>query len=159
MNDVEHAIHLFLSGNRDESISGESLIYSLVEKNKMKQIMFELLGHPEHHSRACDVLYDIGTQEDAFQLLPYLTSDNNQIVMSTIRVLGRIGNSAVIPPLCELWDSTNMFDLDLRFALSDVCDRMTHQELESFRTSDSEILNMIVQNQFSRLYRREQPVD
>ena len=156
MNDMEHAIRLLLSENRDESISGEVLLYSHEDKIKIKHKMLELLGETEHHHlRACGVLHEIGTQEDTIQLLSFLTSDNSTIVRSTIPVLGRIGNSSIITPLNDLWNSTNIFDLEIRFALSDLCDRMTTQELESFRSTDFELLKLLVQEQFSRQHRRE----
>ena len=156
MNDMEHAIRLLLSENRDESLDGEFLLYSLEDKIKLKHKMLELLGENEHnHSRACCVLHEIGTQEDTTQLLSFLTSDNSTIVRSTIWVLGRIGNSSIIAPLRDLWNSTNMLDLEIRFALSDLCDRMTTQELESFRSTDFELLKLLVQEQFSRQHRQE----
>ena len=98
------------------------------------------------------------SQVKSEQKVPYhefLTSDNSTIVRSTIRVLGRIGNSSIITPLNDLWNSTNIFDLEIRFALSDLCDRMTTQELESFRSTDFELLKLLVQEQFSRQHRRE----
>jgi len=156
MNDMEHAIRLLLSENRDESIKGEVLLCSLEDKIKIKHKMFELLGENEHnHSRACRVLHEIGTQEDTIPLLSFLTSDNSVIVRSTIWVLGRIGNSSIIPSLNLLWNSTNLFDLEIRFALSDLCDRMTTQELESFRSTDFELLKLLVQEQFHRQHRQE----
>ena len=42
MNDMEHAIRLLLSENRDESIKGEVLLCSLEDKIKIKHKMFEL---------------------------------------------------------------------------------------------------------------------
>lgn len=156
MPDLDDAVQLISSENRDERLDGEIMIRMHNDQVAARLKLFEMLEMSDYHFIvACSILYDIGSREDTDQLIQYLSSGSEAIVRSTIRTIGRIGGSTIVEPLEGLWNSTDSYDTEIRFALWDLCDRMRNEELESFRSTNFKLLKILVEEQFTRQHRNE----
>lgn len=156
MTELENAFQLISSESPDERLDGIMMFREYNDRVAAKMKLFEMLGTSDrHHSVACSILHDIGSHEDTDQLIRYLSSGRESIVRSTIWTIGRIGGSNIVEPLKGLWNSTDLYDIEIRFALSDLCDRLNNDELKSLGSTDFKLLELLVQEQFTRQHRNQ----
>lgn len=81
-----------------------NVLFDIQDKNKLKPLITKILKDPDDFvkMRALDLCADVFSDEEIFELLPILNSNNQMLKIKGIEVLGRIGGKIATQHLLKI---------------------------------------------------------